>query len=225
MSTKPEVLQKFDLEDQFILRLPQEQAKFVRKVLKKKPKKIKKYLTLDFEFNMRYCNVFVHRKLLKGKLVDLPTIVESNKTVDGVQIFKTADVSQMLICTDEETFKINEAKVKYKTDDMKQKYQYLHGITPPLKNISNIRFRKTLRNKNDLEEAADVEKEVLILLRMDNAAVTTRFEFIQDEKATTVDIPLRKVTELSIFGDTISDIESDDDSSTGDRNDIMDFTH
>lgn len=113
---------------------------------------------------MRHAIVKVHKKYLHGKLKDLPTIIESNKTVDGVHLFKTADICQLLLC---EELDVDEEN----NDVSKKNYQSLHGLTPPVKNVKKRRFRKTLRNKDDAEEAADIEKEVLLLLRTDNEAV------------------------------------------------------
>lgn len=146
-----------------LLRNYQEQAKLIHKLLKKKPKKIKKHLSIEFT-DLRHAIVKVRRTFLHGKLVDMPTIIESYKSIDGVHLFKTADMSQILLCqlANEEDEKENESK---------KLNQYPHGLTPPLKNVKKRRFRKTLRNKDDAEEAADIEKEVLLLLRTDNEAV------------------------------------------------------
>lgn len=35
------------------------------------------------------------------QLIDLPTIIESYKTLDKKNLYKTGDISQMLLCTDE----------------------------------------------------------------------------------------------------------------------------
>lgn len=71
----------------------------------------------------------------------------------------------MLVCQNPD---VNDERRDLST---KKPYQYLHGLTPPLKNVVRDRFRKTLRNKDDAEEAADIEKELLLLLRTDNEAV------------------------------------------------------
>ncbi|KAK9751954.1 TAFII55 protein conserved region [Popillia japonica] len=232
---------KLELEDHFILRLPIEQAKLIHKLLKKKPKKIKKHLSIEFT-DLRHAIVkvrrtFLHGKLvdmptiiaivkvrrtfLHGKLVDMPTIIESYKTIDGVHLFKTADMSQILLSNEEDE----------KENESKKLNQYPHGLTPPLKNVKKRRFRKTLRNKDDAEEAADIEKEVLLLLRTDNEAVATRFEFINDDKMVNFGkYASLKETEMILFGDRLSDIDSEKNStgsasSLSEINDLMDFTN
>lgn len=128
---------------------------------------------------MRTGIVFVNKIPLIAVLYDLPTMVESNKMTDKVNLYKTANISQILICGDEND------KLQTSSDENepvlngldkesnvdKKKYAYKHGISPPLKNIRKFRFRKTLHNKTDIQESADIEKEVLLLLRMDNEAV------------------------------------------------------
>ncbi|GJQ81240.1 putative chromosome segregation [Trypoxylus dichotomus] len=218
-----EETEKYELEDHFILRLPIEQAKIIHKLLKKKPKKIKKHLSIEFT-DLRHAIVKVHKKFLQAKLLDLPTIIETNKTIDGVHLCKTADMCQMLLCQE------GDKASKYDTST-KKAYQYLHGLTPALKNVRKRRFRKTLKNKDDAEEAADIEKEVLLLLRTDNEAVATRFEFIYDDKVLSFsENKVVEETEITLFGDRLSDIDSEKNSSdsatsVSETNDLMDFTN
>ena len=54
---------------------------------------------------------------MSGKLVDLPTIIESQKTIDKKTFYKTADISQMFICkegppSDDEELTEEQAKAK-----------------------------------------------------------------------------------------------------------------
>ena len=37
---------------------------------------------------------------MRAKLMDLPTVVESHKTIDKKTFYKTAEISQLLICKD-----------------------------------------------------------------------------------------------------------------------------
>lgn len=79
-----------------------------------------------------------------AKVVDLPTVVESLKTIDKKSFYKTADVCQMMICkeepdpvTDDEK---RDAQKNKKKDPNKidKKYLYPHGITPCLKVTQNL---------------------------------------------------------------------------------------
>lgn len=58
--------------------------------------------------------------VLPAKIVDLPTIIESHKTLDNKNFYKTADICQMMICK-EETDEVKdepEAEVKKSKDGM-----------------------------------------------------------------------------------------------------------
>lgn len=137
----------------------QKQAEKVRQILHKKPKKLKKYFSINLDVDNKTGTIQLGRKLLPAKLVTFPNIVESNKCYDKVHLFKTADVSQMLICETPETIKNNNT------------FDYPHGLTPPLKNVRKKRFRKAQRNKNVEFDEEELEKELLWLIRMDNEAV------------------------------------------------------
>lgn len=138
----------------------------MRNVLQQKPKKIKKVLSINLDVDKRVGVVTVNKKKLHGELVTLPTIVESNKCIDKVHLFKTADISQMLICKEG-----NKQPVEEPDKDSLPKV-YPHGIAPPFKNVKRYRFRKTKENNNTAMQESDIEKEILWLLRMDNAAVS-----------------------------------------------------
>lgn len=124
-------------------------------------------------------------RYLYAKAVDLPTIIESHKTIDKKSFYKTADICQMLVCS-EDPYPVtpeDEAPVKNKKKDsnkVEKKFLCPHGITPPLKNARKRRFRKTLKKKN--VELPEIEKEVKRLLRTDNEAVTVKWEIVESEE-------------------------------------------
>lgn len=78
--------------------------------------------------------------------------------------------------SDEETPVKPKKKDPHKVD---KKFLYPFGITPPMKNVRKRRFRKTLKKK--YVEAPEIEKEVRRLLRVDNEAVSVRWELIAEE--------------------------------------------
>ncbi|OXU19785.1 hypothetical protein TSAR_003740 [Trichomalopsis sarcophagae] len=191
-----------DLENQFVMRLPPEPAKVLRETLQS-GLPLKDRLSIKLENDLRYGEVrfdhwLLHGRvrniLLTGKLieivtvVDLPTIIESMKTIDNKSFYKTADICQLLICKeeDDQTTTDEESQVKQKKKDptkVDKKFLCPHGITPPLKNVRKKRFRKTLRKK--YVEAPEIEKEVRRLLRNDNEAANVRWEVIcEDEDQT-----------------------------------------
>ncbi|XP_028161286.1 transcription initiation factor TFIID subunit 7 [Ostrinia nubilalis] len=173
-----------ELESQFIMRLPEEPAKVLRNVLST-GENLKNRLAIQMENDMRHGEIRFDNWLLHGKIVDLPTIVESHKTIDRKSVYKTADICQIMICkdeldpssTEEESPTKNKKKDPFKVD---KKFLWPHGITPPTKNVRKRRFRKTLKKKNI--EAPEIEKEVKRLLRADNEAVSFTWEIINEEE-------------------------------------------
>lgn len=89
-----------ELESQFLLRLPEEPAKALREALQT-GENFKNRLTIQMDNDMRNGEVRLDHWLLHGKVYDLPTIVESLKTIDRKSVYKTADICQIMICKDE----------------------------------------------------------------------------------------------------------------------------
>ncbi|XP_064134523.1 transcription initiation factor TFIID subunit 7-like [Loxodonta africana] len=189
-----------ELENQFILRLPPEHASTVRKMIRSGNIAMKDKLKIDLHSDGRHAVVQVEDVSLNAKLVDLPCVVASLKTLDKKSFYKTADISQMLVCTTdgdlqsspEQSVSSTDAK-DIEADDGKRrkKYNWKHGITPPLKNVRKRRFRKIKKKSTDVKEieeisfaeyteSPDVEKEVKRLLCSDAEAVSARWEVIAD---------------------------------------------
>lgn len=233
-----------ELESQFIMRLPTEPAKALRELLQSGDN-FKNRLTIQFENDMRHGEVRFDHWLLHAKIVDLPTIIESLKTIDRKSVYKTADICQMMICKEElDPVSTEDESPKKKKDPLKvdKKYLHPHGITPPTKNIRKRRFRKTLRKK--CMEAPEIEKEVKRLLRADNEAVSVTWEVIQEEdevkhepsastsaksektKPKKEQNIKRDLTESSskvedIFGGAVSDSDAEDDNVNVDVDDRL----
>ncbi|CAH2034702.1 unnamed protein product, partial [Iphiclides podalirius] len=172
-----------ELESQIVLRLPEEPAKLLRELLKSGDN-LKNRLTIQIDNDMRHGEVRFDHWLMHAKIVDLPTIIESLKTIDNKSFYKTADICQMMICKsepdtpalEEESPAKNKKKDPYKVE---KKFLWPHGITPPTKNVRKRRFRKTLKKK--YVEAPEIEKEVKRLLRADNEAVSVTWEVVKEE--------------------------------------------
>lgn len=173
-----------ELESQLILRLPEEPAKVLRELLRSGDS-LKNRMTIQIENDLRNGEVRFDHWLMHAKIVDLPGIIESLKTIDNKSFYKTADICQMMICkdepdqpiTEEESPTKNKKKDPYKVD---KKFLWPHGITPPAKNVRKRRFRKTLKKK--YVEAPEIEKEVKRLLHADNEAVSITWEVIKEEE-------------------------------------------
>ncbi|GAB0088595.1 Transcription initiation factor TFIID subunit 7 [Sergentomyia squamirostris] len=175
-----------ELESQIILRIPEEPAKAVREAIQQGANNLKDRLNIRLENDIRYGEVRFDNWYMYAKVVDLPTIIESLKTIDNKSFYKTADICQMMICKfepelptpqEEESPNKNKKKDPNKVD---KKFLWPHGITPPCKNIRKRRFRKTLKKK--YVEAPEIEKEVKRLLRVDNDAVSVKWEIINEEE-------------------------------------------
>jgi len=174
-----------ELESQLILRLPPGPSCELRKVLRNGTNNLKDRLTIQLENDMRHGTVRFDNWFWPAKLVDLPCILETHKTIDRKTFYKTADISQMLLCREDDDSQTVEEEDLTKKKDKKEilkaekKYQWPHGITPPLKNARKRRFRKTLKKK--YVDAPEIEKEVKRLFRVDNEAVNVKWEVITDE--------------------------------------------
>ena len=98
---------------------------------------------------------------MKAVLVDLPTFVESYKTVNnGVTVTKSSDISQMMIC-----FKKSEFSLTDPSNEVQKALNLLYpsGLTPP---TSRIRYRKfrpppTKEDVQNLRSAEDLVESVM----------------------------------------------------------------
>ncbi|GFS15869.1 transcription initiation factor TFIID subunit 7 [Elysia marginata] len=175
--TLPEV---FDQEQQFILRLPPEAATQLHEDLKETSNvQLKDKLSIELEPDMRHGRVRYGPEIFFAKLMDLPAIIESMKTVDKKTFYKTADICQMLVCKTEEEWSKDDAEHPRKKEKDK-KFVMDHGITAPLKNVRKRRFRKTLKKK--YMDQPEVEKEVRRLFRYDSEAKDVKYEIIIDDE-------------------------------------------
>ncbi|CAD7682430.1 unnamed protein product [Nyctereutes procyonoides] len=154
-----------ELENQFILRLPLEHASTVRKIVHSRSVAMKDKLKIDLSSDGRHAIVEVEEISLAAKLVDLPCVIGSLKTLDKKTFYKTADISQMLVCTPgaelqsspEEPVTSTDLKAIRKSEKERQKkYIWKHGITPPLKNVRKKRFRKTTKKLIDFKQIEEI---------------------------------------------------------------------
>ncbi|KAJ7379519.1 transcription initiation factor TFIID subunit 7 [Desmophyllum pertusum] len=90
-----------ELENQFILRVPQAYASALRLAIQNGSPKDR--LSIEFQGDYRHATVRFDGAALSAKLVDLPSIIESHKTVDNKSFYKTADICQMLVCCEDDS--------------------------------------------------------------------------------------------------------------------------
>lgn len=139
-------------------------------------------LQVEFYRDRRHARIKFDDEVLSGRLVDLPCIIESHKTLDKKTLYKTGDVSQMMVCS-QETLDIPTENIEElpasKRKEYLRKLTWSHGITPPLKNVRKRRFRKMATKK--FVDSPEVEKEVRRLIREDINAVNVSFKVLTDE--------------------------------------------
>jgi len=173
------------IEEQFLLRmLPGEHCEYVRKAIQEKKFGIPKAqggadVTMKFlDDEGRRAMVVVQGQPYAAILLDLPTITEGMKTWDKKAMVKSADICQMMMVfarvKNEE-----EAKHAPLPKAVEHGHRWPHGITPPMHDARNRRFRKRLSKLEIQNKEAEVER----LLAADKDAVTTRYEFV-DERQT-----------------------------------------
>uniref|UniRef100_A0ABD2XDV2 TAFII55 protein conserved region domain-containing protein n=1 Tax=Trichogramma kaykai TaxID=54128 RepID=A0ABD2XDV2_9HYME len=177
----PPVEPKLDQEGQFIMRLPEEEAKKLREALRN-DETFEDRLGIKMEYDLRHAEVRFDDNMFEAKVVDLPTIVESLKTLDSKNFYKTADICQLLICKkkdeasnsfDKTSKFYNESKSILK-EEMKdpskvdKEFLWPDGITPPLKDVRKKRFRKIKKNPS---RPPGIDEEVIRLLASDEGAI------------------------------------------------------
>ncbi|KAK8850423.1 hypothetical protein IAR55_004341 [Kwoniella newhampshirensis] len=163
-------------EEQFILRVPKEIAEGkgegtgtgLRDMVKGKGKGLE---GVEFKFlDPRRAAFKFNGVTYAAKLVDLPNIIESQKTFDNRHLFKVADISQMLVVDQPVTNEASITAAPLKIDE----YIWPHGITPPMRWARKRRFRKRL-SRRAIEV---VEESVEELLNRDKDAEDHSIELI-----------------------------------------------
>ena len=178
------------IEQYLLLRLPPHIAQQVHKSISNDT--LEERLQVQMAHDGRHCNLRFDDSSLFGKVVDLPSIVEVNKTLDKKTVYKSGNIGQMVICSedpiDPPIENLNDLTLKQR-NQLQKRYQWKHGITPPLKNVRKRRFRKTALKK--LIDSPEIEREVRRLLQEDTEAVNVEFELLTDEetKPAPVEIP------------------------------------
>ncbi|KAJ1331331.1 transcription initiation factor TFIID subunit 7 [Microdochium nivale] len=109
-------------------------------------------------------------------LVDLPTITEAMKTWDRKNMMKNSDISQMLLCFAEVRNEQEARTIPLPTMAGKTEPKWPHGITPPMHDAQNRRFRKAISEKQWQSTATQVKK----LIEDDAAAEETHIEWIDE---------------------------------------------
>lgn len=197
--------ESFEPETQFLLRVPTHLAEQVRAYADATPEELDasaKKITIDFDPQFRNVKLNVNGTSLTGRVVDLPCIIEAHKTVDKKTVYKTNDISQLVICeevTAAEGQVATDAAVSGSTaDDLtslipplaaaaasasnsssSKSFQWPHGITPPMRNVRKRRFRRTLL-QGDVE-VSGLQRELRRIIQQDNEAVSFSWKIVYDD--------------------------------------------
>ncbi|KFO33578.1 Transcription initiation factor TFIID subunit 7-like [Fukomys damarensis] len=125
-----------EIENQFILRLPPEHASTVRNIIHSRHVTRKDKIKIDLASDECRAVVNVEDVSLSAKLVDLPCVVGSLKTFDKKTFYKTADISQMLVCSAESgdvqsslegSSSTDPSETRNKERETEKKYIWKHG--------------------------------------------------------------------------------------------------
>ncbi|EIN07263.1 hypothetical protein PUNSTDRAFT_104873 [Punctularia strigosozonata HHB-11173 SS5] len=158
-------------EEQFILRMPPgEDCERLRKMVQ--AREIGPDVWFKFK-DSRRAVFHIGNSTYSSKLVDLPCIIESQKTLDNKQMFKVADICQMLVVEDKIA---NEDALTNQRNFNVDEFIWPHGITPPLHHVRKRRFRKRA-NKRTIES---VEQEVERLLEADAMANDVQYDVLEN---------------------------------------------
>ncbi|RWA05299.1 hypothetical protein EKO27_g9801 [Xylaria grammica] len=110
-------------------------------------------------------------------LVQLPTITEAMKTWDRKSMMKNSDVTEMLLCFAVVNNELDARTTPLPPMVIKNELKWPHGITPPMHDAPNRRFRKTLTEK----QWERTQNTVTKLLEDDAAADDVATVWIDDE--------------------------------------------
>ncbi|KAH8372048.1 hypothetical protein KR093_009812, partial [Drosophila rubida] len=142
--------------------------------------KLRKKLSLCLDEDNRKGIIYMNDEMLNGKFVKLPTIVECYKTTDNVNMYKTANIHEMLVCS---RVGVHSAEEKMSgIEQLDEDYVLPHGITPPTRNIRK-RYRKHMKkkaknNKMSEQEALQIVKQ---LIRADLSAYRVRYDTYSED--------------------------------------------
>lgn len=152
-------------EEQFILKMPNgPECQRLRELVEGRKEINSDQEKIFFKFKDSRRGIFnIGNKMFGMKLVDLPCIIEAQKTFDNKHLFKIADICQMILV--EDTPITDESTVTQGNFNIED-FIYPHGLTPPLHHVRKRRFRKRL-NKRTIET---VERAVERLLEEDSRA-------------------------------------------------------
>mmetsp|Transcript_5363 Transcript_5363/g.11774 ORF Transcript_5363/g.11774 Transcript_5363/m.11774 type:complete len:186 (-) Transcript_5363:24-581(-) len=134
-------------EEQFLLRVADtELAERIRKALREE-EALSDKLQIRFQDDGREGVLALGDKAYPVKLLDLPTVVESYKTLDDTNLVKTGDIGQMIMVAGQPPADTLEAR---------------DGVTPPMRNARERHFRQLPHVSPEV--LTKVEQDLLAIL-------------------------------------------------------------
>jgi transcription initiation factor TFIID subunit 7 len=165
------------IEEDFILRMmPGQDCDYLRQVIECRELNTSTDVWIKFKYP-RKAVVSIRGNLYAALLVDLPHIIEANKSLDMRNFIKVADICQMLLVTQRIPNEEALEKVKFKVPNE----EYPHGLTPPL---YGVRYREKPRKRIGGHDINKIEATVERLLRKDAKALSTSYtiEYVYKER-------------------------------------------
>ncbi|PFH54212.1 hypothetical protein AMATHDRAFT_72727 [Amanita thiersii Skay4041] len=157
-------------EEQFILRMPPGgDLEGLRRMVASR--EVSSDVWFKFK-DSRRAVFHIGNNLRSARLVDLPCIIEAQKTLDNKQMFKVADICQMLVVEDRMDKDEPATSKNFNIED----FILPHGLTPPLHHVRKRRFRKRV-NRRTIES---VEQEVERLLYEDSLATEVKYDVLDN---------------------------------------------
>lgn len=137
------------MEEHVILRVSEElQSSFTDEIETNGfPNCIFKFID-DNKIELEYKN-----KTYRASLIDLPTFIETHKSLDGNQLYKINNVSRMIV--------VWPSDFNQKQIDHHVKIYTNSGITPPLKYVKLRRWQKTIRRSSREQNVKEIVAELL----------------------------------------------------------------
>lgn len=202
------------IEEQFVLRMmPGEHCDYIRKMIDERKIGVPvKEGGADVQLRWlpggeRRAAVTVKGQPFAAVLVDLPTITEGMKTWDKKNFMKSADICQMLLVFSK-VAKEEDAKTIELPKMVAKDYRWPHGLTPPMHDCVNRRFRKRLSKKEIKDKEAELER----LLNEDKNALESTYEWVDDRPQQQSEEEYEEGSEME------EDAEGEDEDYFGDQN-------
>ena len=169
-----------ELDFNMILDVPEEIGKKISYGLQKKENAQEMKIEIEEnpsnEMKLEECRKMIFK--INGErhpitILDLPCIIEANKTIDYKTFYKSSDISQMFYVHDAvlkddsdlkkfDPFKDIFLKKKLWRKDLDHKYKLKDGLCKCTKNIRKIRFKKKIKlDKNEILEVAKKLKNII----------------------------------------------------------------